>query len=242
MDRARGIGLNAIIFHVRLSGDALYQTPLAPWSAKLTGRQGVNPGYDPLAVVVREAHARGLQVHAWFNPFRASLDGGIRAARNHVTRVHHEWVRRYGRQQWIDPGIPAVYRVAALADGRPFLAMKLIKGQTLADLLGSGAALNPLAVYAEDFRLVAMDQRNAGRSRGPLDLSDPWGSYVDDQLALMDVDDERVEDARALVEVPVQRTRGTACRSGVDRARGADPGGRRSRRIRAKRRSSRMRI
>ena len=106
LDRARAIGLNAIIFHVRLSGDALYATPLAPWSAKLTGHQGVNPGYDPLAVVVREAHARGIQVHAWFNPFRASLDGGIRAARNHVTRAHPEWVRRYGRQQWVDPGIP----------------------------------------------------------------------------------------------------------------------------------------
>ena len=107
LDRAKAIGLNAIIFHVRLSGDALYQTKLAPWSAKLTGRQGVDPGYDPLAVAIREAHARGLQIHAWFNPFRASLDGGIRAARNHVTRLHPEWVRRYGRQQWIDPGIPA---------------------------------------------------------------------------------------------------------------------------------------
>lgn len=107
LDRAKAIGLNAIIFHVRLSGDALYDTKLAPWSAKLTGRQGVNPGYDPLAVAIREAHARGLQLHAWFNPFRASLDGGIKAARNHVTRLHPEWVRRYGRQQWIDPGIPA---------------------------------------------------------------------------------------------------------------------------------------
>jgi uncharacterized lipoprotein YddW (UPF0748 family) len=114
LDRAKAIGLNAIIFHVRLSGDALYQTKLAPWSAKLTGRQGVDPGYDPLAVAIREAHARGLQIHAWFNPFRASLDGGIRAARNHVTRTHPEWVRRYGRQQWIDPGIPAA-REAVLA-------------------------------------------------------------------------------------------------------------------------------
>src|SRR5690348_15215600 len=114
LEHARIIGLNAIIFHVRLSGDALYSTPLAPWSAKLTGRQGVNPGYDPLAVAIREAHARGLQVHAWFNPFRASLDGGIRAARNHVTRTHPEWVRRYGRQQWIDPGTPAA-REAVLA-------------------------------------------------------------------------------------------------------------------------------
>jgi uncharacterized lipoprotein YddW (UPF0748 family) len=106
LDRAKDLGLNAIIFHVRLSGDALYDTPLAPWSAKLTGVQGANPGYDPLAVVVREAHARGLVVHAWFNPFRASLDGGLRPAPNHVTKIHASWVRRYGRDQWIDPGVP----------------------------------------------------------------------------------------------------------------------------------------
>ena len=106
LDRAKELGLNAIIFHVRLSGDALYETPLAPWSAKLTGYQGVSPGYDPLAVVVREAHARGLVVHAWFNPFRASLDGGLKAAPNHVTRIHASWVRRYGRDEWIDPGVP----------------------------------------------------------------------------------------------------------------------------------------
>ncbi|GAC1477257.1 MAG: glycoside hydrolase family 10 protein [Gemmatimonadaceae bacterium] len=106
LERARAIGLNAVIFHVRLSGDALYATPFAPWSAKLTGTQGEPPGYDPLALVVREAHARGLQVHAWFNPFRASLDGGIRAAPSHVTRTHPLWVRRYGPQLWIDPGLP----------------------------------------------------------------------------------------------------------------------------------------
>lgn len=114
LDRAREIGLNAIVFHVRLAGDALYDTPLAPWSAKLTGRQGSTPGYDPLAVAVREAHARGLQVHAWFNPFRASLDGGLRAAPNHVTRAHPSWVRRYGRERWIDPGIPDA-RAAVIA-------------------------------------------------------------------------------------------------------------------------------
>ena len=107
LERSRAIGINAVIFHVRLSGDAFYSTSLAPWSQKLAGTQGEHPGYDPLALVVREAHARGMQVHAWFNPFRASLDGGIRAAPTHVTRARPEWVVRYGAQQWIDPGIPA---------------------------------------------------------------------------------------------------------------------------------------
>lgn len=106
LDRAQAIGLNAVIFHVRTSGDALYPTSLAPWSARITGTQGESPEWDPLAFAVREAHARGMQLHAWFNPFRASLDGGIAAAPTHVTRAHPGWVVRYGSQLWIDPGLP----------------------------------------------------------------------------------------------------------------------------------------
>src|SRR4051812_15527363 len=75
LDHAAAIGLNAIVLHVRLAGDALYPTKYAPWSAYLTGTsgQGPSPAYDPLAFAIDEAHARGLQLHAWFNPFRAML-------------------------------------------------------------------------------------------------------------------------------------------------------------------------
>jgi uncharacterized lipoprotein YddW (UPF0748 family) len=103
-------GLNAVVLHVRLAGDALYPTIYAPWSAFLTGQSGVgpNPSYDPLAFAVEEAHARGLQLHAWFNPFRAMLPNLVgKAAASHVTRAHPEWIRRYGSQTWIDPGEPA---------------------------------------------------------------------------------------------------------------------------------------
>jgi uncharacterized lipoprotein YddW (UPF0748 family) len=74
LDQAQAIGLNAVILHVRIAGDALYPTNLAPWSAFLTGTSGVapKPAYDPLAFAISEAHARGLQLHAWFNPFRAA--------------------------------------------------------------------------------------------------------------------------------------------------------------------------
>jgi uncharacterized lipoprotein YddW (UPF0748 family) len=109
-DRARAIGLNAVVMHVRTAADAFYPTPLAPWTAFISGRSGVgpSPAYDPLAFAVEEAHARGLQLHAWFNPFRAMLPNFKNAAApNHVTRLHPSWIRKYGTQTWIDPGEPA---------------------------------------------------------------------------------------------------------------------------------------
>jgi len=110
LDRAQAIGLNAILLHVRIAGDAMYPTRFAPWSAYLTGKSGQapKPAYDPLAYAVAEAHARGMQLHAWFNPFRAVYPGGTHGAvaASHVTRKHPSWIRHYGRQSWIDPGIP----------------------------------------------------------------------------------------------------------------------------------------
>lgn len=110
LDNAVAARLNAVVLHVRLAGDALYPTSYAPWSAFLTGKSGVgpSPAYDPLAFAVEEAHARGLQLHAWFNPFRAMLPNFAgKAAASHVTRKHPEWIRTYGTQKWIDPGEPA---------------------------------------------------------------------------------------------------------------------------------------
>ena len=109
-DRAAAAGLNAVILHVRIAGDALYPTVYAPWSAFLSARQGESPepAYDPLAYAVAEAHARGLQLHAWFNPFRAMMPAtNGRVASTHVTKTHPGWIRTYGAQTWIDPGDPA---------------------------------------------------------------------------------------------------------------------------------------
>jgi uncharacterized lipoprotein YddW (UPF0748 family) len=107
LDRAAAIGLNALILHVRPAADALYPTDRAPWSSYLRSR-GDEPGYDPLAFALAEAHRRGLQLHVWMNPFRAAPPEGRRAAlgaaRLRATRA--EWVVRYGSQQWIDPGDP----------------------------------------------------------------------------------------------------------------------------------------
>lgn len=110
LDLAKRSELNVVILQVRPAGDAFYVSPYEPWSEFLTGRMGVAPQplYDPLAFAITEAHRRGLQLHAWVNPFRAShpkATGPVAA--NHITRTHPHWVRAYGRYRWIDPGEPA---------------------------------------------------------------------------------------------------------------------------------------
>lgn len=109
LDKAAGLRLNAILLQVRPSCDALYASKLEPWSAFLTGKMGraPEPFYDPLAFAVTEAHARGLELHAWVNPFRAIATASGGMAATHISQTHPEWVRRYGTQSWLDPGEPA---------------------------------------------------------------------------------------------------------------------------------------
>ena len=113
LDHAAATGLNAVIFHVRPAGDALYASTIEPWSEYLTGRQGLAPAppWDPLAFAVTEAHARGLELHAWFNPYRAKdpTSKGPLAAQ-HLARRNPGYAMRYGRYTWFDPGEPAVRR------------------------------------------------------------------------------------------------------------------------------------
>ncbi len=107
LDRARQLGLNAVIFQVRTAADALYDSPVEPWSASLTGKQGISPGYDPLAFWVEEAHDRGLLLHAWLNPFRARIAGASYAENpKHISQTRPDLVRAYGTSLWLDPGEP----------------------------------------------------------------------------------------------------------------------------------------
>jgi uncharacterized lipoprotein YddW (UPF0748 family) len=111
LDRAAALKLNAVIFQVRPACDALYASSLEPWSEYLTGVQGraPSPFYDPLAFAIAEAHKRGLELHAWFNPFRAHHFQAVSPiAPNHISKTHPELVRNYGRYLWLDPGDPAV--------------------------------------------------------------------------------------------------------------------------------------
>jgi len=107
LDRAEFLKMNAVIFQVRPAADALYDSKYEPWSEFLTGKMGKapDPYYDPLKFAVREAHKRGLELHAWFNPYRAwhpAEDSAI--APSHVSVKHPEFVRQYGDYLWLDPG------------------------------------------------------------------------------------------------------------------------------------------
>ncbi|GHM99405.1 UPF0748 protein YngK [Cytophagales bacterium WSM2-2] len=101
--------MNAVIVQVRPCSDAFYPSRYEPWSKWLTGKLGraPEPLYDPLKFMVEEAHARGLEFHAWFNPYRAAMDvekNGIDSAS--LAFKHPEWFVKYGNNKYFDPGLP----------------------------------------------------------------------------------------------------------------------------------------
>jgi uncharacterized lipoprotein YddW (UPF0748 family) len=109
LDKAQALRMNAVIVQVRASGDALYRSSLEPWAKSLTGTQGADPGWDPLDAWVTEAHARGLELHAWFNPFRAgNVSDTARLASNHLWKARPDLARIWEGQLWFDPGEPDV--------------------------------------------------------------------------------------------------------------------------------------
>ena len=112
LDRVVALNMNAVVFHIRPGADALYASPYEPWSQYITGRQGrgPEPPWDPLAFAVEQAHKRGLELHAWFNPYRAAYNRDTAIARTHIAKTNPKLVRQYGRFLWMDPGDPEVRR------------------------------------------------------------------------------------------------------------------------------------
>lgn len=100
-------GINAIMFQVRGEADAMYPSPYEPWSRFLTGRQGTapNPYWDPLAWMITECHKRGMELHAWINPFRAKTKGTKELALNHPYVKHPERFFEYDGLYLFDPGL-----------------------------------------------------------------------------------------------------------------------------------------
>ena len=119
VDRAAAIGLNALLLQVRTAADAIYPSALEPWSEYVSGTQGLAMDYDPLAFWIEQAHRRGIELHAWFNPFRARHPTAKSAlAANHVANTQPAWVKAYGDLLWLDPGEPAAqqHTLAVVAD------------------------------------------------------------------------------------------------------------------------------
>jgi len=105
-ERASQLNLNAVVLQVRTMCDAFYDSPIEPWSYYLTGELGKppEPFYDPLAFAVEQAHARGLELHAWFNPFRAATASyGENVPPTHISRQYPWLLRKDGTHYWLDP-------------------------------------------------------------------------------------------------------------------------------------------
>ena len=109
LDLARQRRMNAVVVQIRPTADAFWPSPYEPWSEWLTGTQGQNPGYDPLAFLVDEAHKRNLEFHAWFNPYRVAMHTDrTRLVSSHPVRQHPDWAFAYGGKLYYNPGIPVV--------------------------------------------------------------------------------------------------------------------------------------
>jgi len=110
LDLFKSLNFNSVIFQVRPSADAFYDSKLEPWSLYFNGKQGKapNPYWDPLAFIVEQAHKRGMEVHAWLNPYR--LTPNVRTLReiapNHIYNKHPEWFTQYKDGSYFDPALP----------------------------------------------------------------------------------------------------------------------------------------
>ncbi len=110
-DSLKAAGINVVLFQVRTECDALYDSKYEPWSYWLTGHQGKapDPYYDPLAFAVAEAHARGMQLQAWLNPYRAVKQvGEYDVSPTHVSNLHPNWILDFSKYKMLNPGIPDV--------------------------------------------------------------------------------------------------------------------------------------
>ncbi len=103
INKAAEYKLNAIIFQVRPNADAAYYSKYEPFSHWISGTMGKSSGYDPLAFCIQEAHKKGIEVHAWFNPFRALPNASMPTSSNHVTRTNPREIKNFRSYKWMDP-------------------------------------------------------------------------------------------------------------------------------------------
>ncbi len=110
LDQLQDIGINTVFVQIRPKADALYESAINPWSDILTGTQGKDPGYDPMRFMIEETHKRGMEFHAWLNPYRVTTSGtDVNAlASNHPARLHPDWVIAYNNKLYYNPSLEAV--------------------------------------------------------------------------------------------------------------------------------------
>ncbi|WP_281615671.1 family 10 glycosylhydrolase [Flammeovirga sp. SubArs3] len=106
-------GANALIVQVRSSADVIYPSNIEPWALSISGQQGMppKPFYDPLKFMIEETHKRGMEFHAWVNPFRAVTNTQyVKVCNDHISKTHPEWMLKYHNLKILNPGIPEVHQ------------------------------------------------------------------------------------------------------------------------------------
>lgn len=158
LNNIAAMGLNTVFLQVRPSADALYQSALFPWSRYVSGTTGQAPDgdFDVLAYWVEGAHSRGLQLHAWLNPYRITRDGKEELdalPETSPAKQHPEWVVEYEGNYYFNPGLPAVQQL--VVDGAAEIVRNYdVDGIHLDDYFYPGTDFNDAAAYArygEDF-------------------------------------------------------------------------------------------
>lgn len=151
LDNVANMGLNTVFLQVRPSADALYPSEYFPWSRYLTGTTGTAPAddFDPLAYWVQAAHARGLELHAWINPFRITKDGDSEwesLPDSSPAKQHPEWVVKYDGNYYFDPGLSAVRRLV-LNGATEIITNYDVDGIHLDDYFYPGTDFNDSVTY-----------------------------------------------------------------------------------------------
>ncbi len=108
LDKMQTTGINAIIFQIRPSADAFYNSKIEPWSRYLSGRQGKapHPAWDPMDFIIEECHKRNIEFHAWLNPYRVTTSKNEILTTSHIYHQHPEWFVEYDGKIYFDPGLP----------------------------------------------------------------------------------------------------------------------------------------
>ena len=179
LDMHKSNGMNAVIVQVRPAADAFYPSPFEPWSQRLTGVQGKPPSpyYDPLEFMINETHKRGMEFHAWCNPYRADFKiGASSIAPNHVTKIHPEWFLEYGDKKYFDPASKEVQKflVKVVAD---------IVQRYDVDAIHMDDYFYPYRIAGKEFP----DEASYKRSKTNLDKEDWRRSNVDTIIKMLAV-------------------------------------------------------
>jgi uncharacterized lipoprotein YddW (UPF0748 family) len=177
LDMHKQNGMNAVIVQVRPSSDAFYPSAFEPWSEWLTGKQSLppEPYYDPLEFMITETHKRGMEFHAWLNPYRAVFNAGSSSiSKLHITRLHPEWFLDYGDKKYFDPGVPEARQYVTLV-------IRDIVHRYAVDAIHLDDYFYPYRITGRDFP----DQESYNRSGKTLSRDDWRRSNVDSIIKMI---------------------------------------------------------